>query len=207
MENKKGTLVVISGPSGSGKGTICKEIIEKKAAGVSISATTRAPRTGEADGVNYFFLTRDEFEKRISEDKFLEYATYNGNYYGTPKEYVEKCLEKGENIILEIDVQGALRVKKLINEAVLIMTAPPDYKTLESRLAGRGDTAPEDMKNRLAAAKWELEQLPFYDYIVVNRTGELEAAVNTVCDIINGVERKAEKTSENRDFLERFYSI
>ncbi len=206
MENQKGKLFIISGPSGSGKGALCKVVLEKGVAELSISATTRAPRPGEVDGVNYFFLTREEFLERIEKESFLEHARYNGNYYGTPKEYVVSALEKGKNIILEIDVQGALRVKEMMPEAVLIMISAPDYKTLTARLAGRGDTSEDDMNNRLDTARWELEQLYAYDYIVVNPTGELEKAAETVCQIINGVEHEECKTENHRDFSEKFYS-
>ncbi|MBE6543055.1 MAG: guanylate kinase [Ruminococcaceae bacterium] len=205
MDNKKGKLFVISGPSGSGKGELCKKVLETKLAEVSISATTRAPRNNEVDGVNYFYITKEEFEKRIGNGEFLEYAQYNGNFYGTPKDYVVKCLEKGINIILEIDVQGGLRVKNMIPEAVLIMVSAPDYNTLVARLAGRGDTSEDDMAERLERSHWEYSQLPLYNYLVINETGKLEKAVATVCEIISGEAHEECKTQNHRDFAESFY--
>lgn len=205
MDNKKGKLFVISGPSGSGKGELCKKVLETKLAEVSISATTRAPRNNEVDGVNYFYITKEEFEKRIGNGEFLEYAQYNGNFYGTPKDYVVKCLEKGINIILEIDVQGGLRVKNMIPEAVLIMISAPDYNTLVARLAGRGDTSEDDMAERLERSHWEYSQLPLYNYLVINETGKLEKAVATVCEIISGEAHEECKTQNHRDFAEIFY--
>lgn len=205
MENKKGRLFVISGPSGSGKGELCKKVLERGIANVSISATTRSPRNNEVDGVNYFFITKDEFQNRIEKGEFLEYAHYNGNFYGTPKDYVLKCLEKGINIILEIDVQGALRVKGMIPEAVLIMISAPDYRTLVARLAGRGDTSKKDMEERLETSRREFASLERYNYLVINETGKLAKAVDTVCEIISGVEHQECKTENHRDFAEKFY--
>ena len=145
----KGKLIVLSGPSGSGKGTVVKELVRGGDFVVSISATTRSPRDGEVNGVNYYFLSKDEFEEKISADGFLEYAQYNGNYYGTPKKPVYDKLDEGINVILEIEVQGALKVKEVCPDALMIMISPPTYENLEKRLRGRGDTKEEDIIKRL----------------------------------------------------------
>lgn len=207
MAENKGKLFVISGPSGSGKGELCKRVLKTGCARVSISATTRSARPGEVDGVNYFFITKEEFERRIKVNDFLEFAQYNGNYYGTPKDYVISCLERGINIILEIDVQGALNIKKIMPDAVLLMISAPDYSTLVSRLRGRGDTSEDDMKERLETSRVELAQLPKYDFLVINKTNELDRAVETVCQIIGGKEMEENKTKHFESFANDFYLI
>lgn len=166
---KKGLLLVISGFSGAGKGTVMKEIIEKyNDYALSVSATTRLPRNGEVDGREYFFKTVEQFKQMINEDKLIEYANYVGNYYGTPKEYVENQLEAGKNVILEIEIQGALNIKKLYPDSVLMFIMPPDAKELENRLRGRGTEDEDTVHARLMRATEEAEGVEAYDYIVIN---------------------------------------
>ncbi len=178
--NKK--LFVISGCSGVGKGTVLKEFMTRNSDNfmLSVSCTTRKPRTGEVDGVNYFFLTRDEFEQAVKEDKFLEHAQFAGNFYGTKKKFIKQKFEEGLNIILEIETQGALQVKQKMPEAVLIFIAPPGLgvEELEKRLRGRNTEDEETIQRRLAEAKVELERSKQYDYVVIN--DDLERAVSEV---------------------------
>lgn len=166
--NKK--LFVISGCSGVGKGTVINEFMSRNSKDflLSVSCTTRKPRQGEVDGVNYFFLTHEEFEKNIKEDKFLEHAQFAGNHYGTKKKYIKEKFEEGYNIILEIETQGALQVKEKMPEAVLIFIAPPSVEELEKRLRGRHTEDEETIQKRLAQVKTELERSKQYDYVVVN---------------------------------------
>lgn len=164
----KGVLFVISGPSGVGKGTLVKEILnERNDLKLSVSCTTRAPRQGETNGKEYFFIDREEFVSRIRENGFLEYDEHFGNYYGTPRSYVERQL-KDNSVILEIDVVGALNCKRLMPEAVLIMIAPPSIEELSRRLESRGSESDETIKNRLERVKYELGQKQLYDYVIVN---------------------------------------
>ena len=178
--NKK--LFVISGCSGVGKGTVLKEFMTRNSDNfmLSVSCTTRKPRTGEVDGVNYFFLTRDELEQAVKEDKFLEHAQFAGNFYGTKKKFIKQKFEEGLNIILEIETQGALQVKQKMPEAVLIFIAPPGLgvEELEKRLRGRNTEDEETIQRRLAEAKVELERSKQYDYVVIN--DDLERAVSEV---------------------------
>jgi guanylate kinase len=157
---------------------------------------------GEEHGVNYYFLTKEEFETRIAEDGMLEYAQYCGNYYGTPKGEIEEKLNAGVHVILEIEVQGAMNVKKRMPEAVAIMVAPPDFPNLERRLRGRGTNTEEDIQNRLAKAKEELSHLPDYDYLVINYDGMLDAAAQDVFDIIKSEQNSVKR---NSGFAEYFY--
>ena len=166
---RKGTSLVLSGPSGSGKGTLVKEYTDKYSdVFVSVSATTRNPREGERYGVNYFFLTVEEFKQKIGENGFLEYAQFCENYYGTPRESVEKKLNEGLDVILEIDVQGAFQVKENCPDAVLVFTMPPSYEILKQRLIGRGTESMEVIQKRLNAAVDEFRQAEKYDYIIIN---------------------------------------
>ena len=168
-----GKLYVISGSSGVGKGTVIKEFLDKHPDfKLSISCTTRGKREGEEHGVNYFFLSQNEFKKCIENNEFLEWAEFSGNCYGTKKEFVEKCLSRGENLILEIDTKGALNVKKLMPEAILIFIAPPSVEELEARLRGRHTETEEAIQKRLASIKSEIENSKHYDYVVVNDTVE-----------------------------------
>ena len=181
--NKK--LFVMSGCSGVGKGTVLKEFMARNSDDfmLSVSCTTRKPRVGEVDGVNYFFLTHEEFEKAVQEDKFLEHAQFAGNFYGTKKKFIKQKFEEGLNIILEIETQGALQVKSKMPEAVLIFIAPPGQGVdeLEKRLRGRNTEDEETIQRRLAEAKVELERAKQYDYVVVN--DDLERAINEVEEI------------------------
>lgn len=181
---KKGFLLVISGPSGVGKGTVLHDLMNTQSNLVySVSATTRKKRDGEIEGVSYFYLNHDEFEQMIAEDKFLEYAHVHNNYYGTPKEFVEKKINEGKIVILEIDVQGALNIKKNTDNGVFIFLAPPSLKELKKRIVGRGTETDEDIKIRMNNAKKELEYIKDYDYIVVN--DHLNSAITSVNEIIN----------------------
>lgn len=166
--NKK--LFVISGCSGVGKGTVLKEFMARNSEHflVSISCTTRKPRPGEVDGVNYFFVTKDEFTRCINENKFLEYAEFAGNFYGTKKKYINQKLEEGMNVILEIETQGALKVKQQMPEAVLIFIAPPSFEELEHRLRGRHTEDEAAIQKRLHEVSIEIERSKQYDYVVVN---------------------------------------
>ena len=204
MSDSKGILLVISGPSGSGKGEIVKRILERRAdVALSVSATTRSPRTGETNGVSYYFMTKERFREKLDAGDFLEYNEYNGNFYGTPKSEVEKKLDAGTNLILEIDVHGAKNVKKVFPEAILVMVAPPDFRTLDARLHGRGDDVPEEViRKRLETARSELEQLPFYDHLVINRQNMLEEAVSDVLSIISA---EKSRVGRNSDFIDKFY--
>lgn len=176
--NKK--LFVISGCSGVGKGTVLKEFMARNSKDfmLSVSCTTRKPRPGEVDGVNYFFLTPEDFQDCIKKDKFLEYARFAGNFYGTKQKYINQKFEEGMNIILEIETQGALQVKKKMPEAVLIFIAPPSIEELEHRLRGRHTEDEETIQKRLNLVKTELECSKQYDYVVVN--DDLERAIAEV---------------------------
>ena len=174
-------LIVISGPSGVGKGTIVNELLKKGDYALSISCTTRAPRVGEKEGVSYFFISREKFLSLIEEDGFLEYDNHFENYYGTPKDFVEKQLQT-KNVILEIEVNGAFKAKKSYPEAILIMIVPPSTEELKARLIGRGTESPEKIKDRLARLEYELAQTDKYDYTVIN--DDLQRAVGEIEDII-----------------------
>lgn len=182
MSRKKGKLYVISGPSGAGKGTICGEILKEIGNEFSVSMTTRSPRPGEVHGKDYFFVTKEEFESNIAGGGFLEYATVFDNYYGTPKEMVMNRLERGYNVILDIDVQGGLQVKKAMPEAVLIFILPPSLEVLRSRLEGRGTESKEDIEKRFGQAVNEIKFIGEYDYFVVNDV--LEESVQTIRSIM-----------------------
>ena len=169
---KRGKLIVISGSSGSGKGSILNELFNMAEYKYSVSATTREPRNGEADGVDYYFLTRGDFLTKIANGEMLEYAEYSGNFYGTPRTPVEKMLSQGYNVVLEIEVVGALIVKEKCPEAVLIFLSPPTYAELERRLRNRGTETEESIKMRLTAAKEEAENISKYNYLVINETGK-----------------------------------
>ncbi len=176
-------LFVISGSSGVGKGTVIKEFLKKHPNfKLSVSCTTRPKRDGEVHGVNYFFLSREEFEKCIENDEFLEWAEFSGNHYGTKKEFVENCLKNGENLILEIDTKGALNVKRLMPDSVLIFIAPPSIEELEARLRGRHTETEEAIQRRMASIKLEIENSKHFDYKVVN--DKVENAVKQIENII-----------------------
>ena len=179
-------LFVISGSSGVGKGTVIKEFLNRHPEfKLSISCTTRGMREGEIHGKNYFFLSVDEFKNCAENGEFLEWAEFSGNLYGTKKSFVEECLEKGENLILEIDTKGALNVKKIMPEAVLIFIAPPSLEELEARLRGRHTETEEAIQKRLASIKLEIENSKQFDYVIVNDT--VENAVSKLEGLIEGV--------------------
>lgn len=185
----KGILCVISGPAGVGKGSVCKDYLSRyNDTFLSVSATTRQPRPGEENGINYYFKTKDEFEKMIANDELLEYASFCGNYYGTPEKEVRSSLEEGKDIILEIEVQGALKVKEIMPEAVLIFIFPPSFEELEKRLTGRNTETPEVIKKRLERAKEELVISKQYDYVVVN--DEIEIASKKIRCIVDAEKQK-----------------
>lgn len=193
----RGVLVIVSGFSGAGKGTVMKRLMEKyDSYSLSISATTRKPREGEQDGREYFFKTADEFEEMIKKGQLIEYASYVGNYYGTPREYVERQLDCGKNVILEIELQGALQVKEKIPETVLVFLTPPKASELENRLRGRGTEDDETIKARLKRASEESGYMEKYDYVLVN--DDLEKCV----DDLNGIIRsECFKTDRNDSFI------
>ena len=183
-KNKKGLLIIFSGPSGSGKGTIMKSLLASREDTVlSVSMTTRAPRPGEIDGYHYHFVTREEFEKTIEEDGFLEYAEYNGNFYGTPEAPIRRLLNEGKNVMLEIEVQGAEKVMDHRSDVVSIFITTPSYAELERRLRGRGTEPEEVIQKRMKTSQYELSRAFRYQYIVLN--DDVEKAVDRITTIID----------------------
>lgn len=175
----------MSGPSGAGKGTICKELLRRRGDNitVSVSATTRAPRDGEVDGKNYFFLEKSKFECMIDEDEFLEYAQVYDNFYGTPKKFVMDELVAGRNVLLEIDIQGAMQVREKYPEGVFVFVLPPSMKELRSRIIGRGSETAESLEKRFSSAFSEIDFIKKYDYYVIN--DKVEKATDTLISIID----------------------
>ena len=200
MENiikskEKGNLIVISGPSGSGKGTIIKELLSiNKKLWLSISMTTRNIRPGDIPNESYYFLTREEFESRIKEDKFLEYAEYNGNYYGTPKDKIEDYLNKGIDVILEIEIQGALKIKEKVKDAIFIFILPPSLKELKRRLIGRNTETIDKVISRFTTAYKEINEVTKYNYVVVN--DEIHNSVEKVNSIIISEKCRVDRIEE-----------
>ena len=196
MSQKKfaGKLFVLSGPSGAGKGTICNQLLKETDIALSVSMTTRNPRQGEIDGISYYFVTEEAFLKNIAEDGFLEYAQVYGNYYGTPKEPVLRQLAAGTDVILEIDMQGALKVKENFPDGVFLFILPPSMAELRKRLTGRGTENSEAIEMRLGETLKELSYIDKYDYCVVN--GKLEEAVARVKAIITAEHSKVTFTAE-----------
>lgn len=186
--DKKGILIALSGFSGAGKGTVVKNLMKKYDEYVlSISMTTREPREGEQDGVEYFFRTREEFEETIAQNGLIEYAEYCGNYYGSPRAYVEENLEAGRNVILEIEIQGALKIREQYPESLLLFITPPNADELKRRLVGRGTETMEVIEERLSRAVEESEGIEAYDYIVVN--DQLDECVEEVHRLVNDARR------------------
>lgn len=177
----KGQLIVISGPSGAGKGTVCKSLLQKNDFWISVSATTRSPRNDEVEGINYYFLTKEKFLEKIENNDFLEYAEVYGNYYGTPKSEVLKVLDSGRDVILEIDIQGALMVKKSYPNGLFIFILPPSMEELRNRITNRGSETPESLITRFTSAHNEISFVSKYDYAVVNDT------VNCACQKIESI--------------------
>lgn len=194
-KNSKGLLLVISGPSGAGKGTICKELIKRNDFWLSVSATTRAPREGEIDGQNYYFFKKEQFLDKIKDDDFLEYAEVYGNYYGTPKSNVIEKLEEGKDVILEIDIQGALRIKETYPEGVFIFILPPSMEELKNRIIKRGSETPESLMTRFKSAYKEINYVSKYNYAVVN--DKLEEAVRKIESIIIAEKCSVERIQQN----------
>lgn len=196
--NKRGILAVVSGFSGAGKGTLMKKLLEKypDSYALSVSATTRKPRAGETHGRDYFFLTKDEFETLIEQDALVEYAGYVGNYYGTPKHYVLEQMEAGRDVILEIEIQGALKVKEKFPETLLLFVSPPGAAELEKRLRGRGTETEAVIRSRLQRAVEEAEAMALYDYLLIN--DNLERCAEQMHELIRS---QHAKTTNNRDFI------
>ena len=196
--NKEGILIVVSGFSGAGKGTIMKALLERyDNYALSISATTRNPRPGEEEGKAYFFKTTEEFEKMIAKDDLIEYAMYVGNYYVTPKAYVEEHLRAGKDVILEIEIQGALKVKEKFPNTLLLFVTPPSAEELRKRLEGRGTETQEVIDGRMKRAIEEAEYMDQYDYLVVN--DELDVCVEEMHHLIQG---EHERCFRNQTFIE-----
>ncbi len=192
---QRGILMVLSGFSGAGKGTLVKALLKKyNDYALSISMTTRAPREGERDGVEYFFSTREKFEETIVENGLIEYALYCGNYYGTPRAYVEEQMAAGKNVILEIEIQGALKIKEKFLESLLIFVTPPSADELKRRLEGRGTESAEVIAQRLARATEESEGIEAYDYIVVN--DDLDTCVDEVHRLVEAARRAPVRCQE-----------
>ncbi|HKK95029.1 MAG TPA: guanylate kinase [Anaerovoracaceae bacterium] len=194
LECNRGKLFVISGPSGTGKGTICRKVVEKINAEISISMTTREPRTGEEDGIEYYFVNNDEFDNKIEQNGFLEYAEVFGKKYGTPKQMVLDKLEEGKDVILEIDVQGALQVKESYDEAVLVFVLPPSMNELKRRIVSRGTETDNDIDNRLSNALDEIGIIDQYEYTVIN--DKLDIAVGNIISIIQAEHFKVKDYKE-----------
>ncbi len=199
-----GLLIVVSGPSGAGKGTIC-DALRKRFPKIhySISMTTRDPRPGEVDGVNYYFTNNSHFEELLEQDAFLEHAKVYDHYYGTPKEYVYNMLQEGNHIMLEIDIQGAMQVKEKYPQCVLIYIVPPSKAVLEARLRGRHTDSDEVIAGRLAKASAELEWIPKYDYLIIN--DELDTAVEEASAVLQAEEDKAARLAHRIAVLKENY--
>lgn len=190
MTMNKGRLIVFSAPSGCGKGTMLEEILKDERFAVSVSATTRAPREGEKDGINYHFLTREDFEQRIADGKFIEHAEYCQNLYGTLSSEVDGRLEQGLNVILEIEPQGAMKIREKRPDAMFIFVVPPSVGELRRRLKKRGTESDEVIEERVSKAAWEISQAEKYDYIIVNDA--LEDAISDFFAVIRGEQLKTQ---------------
>lgn len=194
-QRERGSLIVVSGPSGCGKGTVIQEFLKShNEAWLSISCTSREPRPGDIPNESYFFISREEFEEKIKKDEFLEYAEYNGNYYGTPKEHIEEKLTKGIDVILEIEVQGALKVKEIVPEAICIFIMPPSMKELKKRLVGRGTESKEKVLSRFKTAYQEINNVTKYNYVVTN--DDVESAVLKMSAILLSEKCRVDRIEE-----------
>ncbi|MCR4797683.1 MAG: guanylate kinase [Lachnospiraceae bacterium] len=203
MNFNKGLVIVLSGFSGAGKGTIMKHLLDKHkdAYHLSISATTRDKRTGEKEGRDYFFKTKEQFECLIEDGEFLEYANFNGNYYGTPKSYVDSLVEEGKDVILEIEINGALQVKKIYPDALLLFVTPPDAKQLKERLVGRGTETKEVIEQRLDLAYQQSFLMDQYDYLVVN--DDLDECVERVHETIQNEKFRIHRNLNNIEIMKK----
>lgn len=200
---RKGVILVVSGPAGSGKGTVCNILRESGEFVVSVSRTTRKPRPGEVDGKDYWFVSHDEFKQLLEKDDFLEYNQYCGEFYGTPREFAEQTIAKGQNMILEIDVNGGAQVKKKCADVVLVMLVPPSFAEQERRLRNRGTETEDKIQSRLERTREEFKHLDKYDYIVYNYTGEAKRTADQLRAIA-----EAERCSirRNADASEKYFS-
>lgn len=198
--NRRGILIVLSGPSGAGKGTVLAKATQlNKDLKISISCTTRSPREGEVDGVDYYFKTREEFLQMVHNNELLEYANVFENLYGTSRRFVEDCLRRGQNVVLEIDVQGALKVKKAMPSAVMVFIVPKDQKILNERLIGRGTETENQLDIRIGKAKEEIAQASHYDYIIINDT------VDQCCeDFLNIIKVEKLRVVNNKSIIKSF---
>jgi len=196
---QKGLLVVLSAPSGTGKSTVSRLLVQKNnRLRLSVSATTRAPRKNEVEGKDYFYKTTEEFKKMIENDEFVEWVEYCGNYYGTPKKYIDDSIEKGFDVLLEIEVEGAAKIKEKYPDCVLIFMLPPSFEELKRRIVGRGTEKPEIIENRLNQAKKEIKCIDMYDYVVLNDS--IDNAINSVNTIL---EAEKAKVKRNKDLLKQ----
>ncbi len=200
---KKGLMIVISGPAGSGKGTVNAHLLKTGDFVYSVSATTRAPRPGEVDGVNYHYITKEDFLLRIANGDMLEYTEYCGNYYGTPRKEAEEVLASGKNLILEIEVEGANTIKRAYPDAVLIMLLPPSFEVQEARLRGRGTEKEDKIQERLTRTREELKEINSYDYVVYNYDGMDKDAAEDILSIIRAEHRSLRR---NKDTEARYFA-
>ncbi len=205
MKDRKGIMAILSGFSGVGKGTIVGELVKRYGYVISISATTRLPRDGEKEGVNYFYKTTEEFEDMIKKEELMEYAKYVDNYYGTPKDYVLKQIENGNDVLLEIEMQGALKVKERFPEVALIFIVPPKVADLRERLLKRGTEDAEMIDTRMARSKEECKYLSHYDYVVVN--DDLEECIRQIHEILEAVHNTKDNQKEHIQRLQEQFNI